>query len=239
MFVAPRHPIHFPNIFPSNILYYYIIYSFYAPSMIYSIYLWAVYLKTIIYVYLAFTIFAYPLIKRELRLSSRFIRIKRPFRCAANFSKDPRNVALTYRCLQLIMTGSSLQFGHYLPIVQALFTQLAISTAYILILNGNTMKLFTKLAFLVTVPFCMGIWVAMLSCAGAAYKLSKKCVTDWKVEAGLISTQVERKYMTKFSRSCKPLKFECPGFMTATYDTVLSFMQGISRGVFRILLALQ
>lgn len=57
-------------------------------------------------------------------------------------------------------------------------------------------------------------------------------LTFWKRSA-------DRKYMSKFRKSCKPIYLGFPGFMTITHKSVLKYMQGIVRGVFRMLLALK
>lgn len=241
MYFLPRHPLHFPNIFPPDIFVYRVVYAIYAPSFAYSVFHWGSLIKTTVFGFSALTIFLLPLLKQELRChrgKSGSKMSKRQYRCTPEFTKDVGNVAITYRALQLIMRQLAFACGPVIPILQAIFGQCIISAGYIFIVEWECLKMYTLVSIISTVKLLTICWGLFLTYAATLYKNSARCVKSWKYGNGAWSG-VEAKYMAKFRKSCKPLVIGYPGILTIRPGTVIRFVKGIVRGVFRTVLALK
>lgn len=181
--------------------------------------------------------FVVPLIQEELRLGGNSRGGKNQFRCVPDIKDDPRNVSVTYRSLLVIMKEVAAVLGWLVIPLQAIFGKMAVYSIYILIRHPPDHV--TCLIILVCIPFMVLTWVTVLKSAGRLGRVSKTCVASWKIKSHLWTSSEDRKYMVKFMKSCKPLSFGCPGFMTITQVTVLKFLQGIATGIFRLLLTLR
>lgn len=239
-FLFPRHPIHFPSIYPAQSTAYYVVSLGYVVYVQYGCLLLANFIKTIFQMYSAVVIFVLPLLRQELRLRTRSVR---KYRCLPEMRKNLENIAVTYRSLQIIMKETSLVFGHYLPPLQGVGVQTAIFTGYVLIGHDkdrkNSLDNVTTLMLLAVVPFAIVSWAALLICAARVHKAAKDCVNSWKRDGALFTRVEDRKYFAKFRKSCTPLYFGFPGVMTVRHGTVLKFIQAIVRGTCRALLTLK
>lgn len=233
IFFIPRHPVYVPNIFPHNTLVYFVVYIVYIPSLTYYMYHLAYLMKTIIFESCAFFIFLLPLIRDELNLENN--NLNRNFQCAPDLRMNPENIVLVYRSLQLIMKLVASAVGPYIPLTQALFGQMFISTGYVLIVEGKNLNVSLSLFLLSCIPFAMIFWVIFLSFAAKVDKGSRICIRSWK-SGGTGWSKQETKYIGKFIKSCKSLFFGYPGIMTITHKTVVKFIQGNIRGLFRLVL---
>ncbi|OXA49426.1 hypothetical protein Fcan01_16041 [Folsomia candida] len=236
----PRHPTHFPNLFPLDTFIYRVVYMVYAPSYIYVLFHWASFTKTYVLGFAALTVFLLPLLKEELRCANvkpGGKRAKRKYQCAHDLA-CPENVAVTFRGLQLITKQLSFACGPFMPMVQALFGQISISAGYIVIVEWDRLDTYNRVMIPTLAVMIAVSWAAFLTFAGKIHKSSVTCVRSWKHGEELWSRS-DAKYMGKFRKSCKPLFFGYPGIMTITQKTVAKFVQGIVRGVFRTVLALK
>ncbi|OXA48134.1 hypothetical protein Fcan01_16922 [Folsomia candida] len=148
----------------------------------------------------------------------------------------------TRPCVSILTAGhdgNKAAFGKYLPIIQTVMGQLAISSGYVFIAEGKKVNVAKRMTFLVCVPSAVLSWAALMTCAAKIQRSAKKCLTSWKVHGDHWESRGDRKYVSKFRKSCKPLYFGWGGFMVVTHKSVLKFMQGIIRGLFRTLLALK
>ncbi|OXA48610.1 hypothetical protein Fcan01_16415 [Folsomia candida] len=235
MFIFPRHPVHFPNIYPPNSYPFFLTFLAYPPIAIFGLVNYAYLAKTLFQGAIGFIMLILPLIQDQLRPTTHGNK------CSTKLRHHPADIALVYRALQLIMKEISLVFGNYLPAIQSVFGQLAVTSGYTVIGgSGKGGETFTSVLIIVCVPFAVLSWAVMLSCAANLDIKSRECIQSWKrggIEAGWSRDEV--RYMAKFRKSCKPIDFNCQGMMRITKKTVIKFVQGIVRGIFRMLLALK
>ncbi|OXA38242.1 hypothetical protein Fcan01_27047 [Folsomia candida] len=238
--ISPLHPMHIPTIFSNYPALFYFSYCIYGPAMMYSFCFVASYIKTLFQTFSSLIFFILPILQEELALTSKKARKVRKFKCSPDLGTSPEHLVFVYRSLQLGMKEIRLVFGRYLPIIQTFLGQLGISTGYVLIAEGGKIDLVTRLTFSICVPFAVLSWVALMTCAAKIQKSAKDCLTSWRVHGGgHWESRADRKYMSKFRKSCKPMFFGLDGFLVLTHKSVMKFMQGIIRGVFRTLLALK
>ncbi|OXA37586.1 hypothetical protein Fcan01_27649 [Folsomia candida] len=239
IFLIPHHPIHLPNLFSNYKILFYTAHLIYTPATLYAFCFVAFYIKPMFQTLTVYVLFTLPILREELALT-RGPRYTGKFKCSPVLGASPeKNLVLVYRSMQLLMKDVSLLFGRYLPVLNTLYGQLAISSGYVLIVEGGKTDNSTKLVLLVCVPFTVLVWAGCLICAGKIQASSKECLTSWKVGAARWEEKEEKKYMAKFRKSCKPIYFGFEGYIVVTQKTVVKFMQGLVRGLFRALLALK
>ncbi|OXA40239.1 hypothetical protein Fcan01_25084 [Folsomia candida] len=238
IFLVPHHPIHLPNLFSNYRILFYIAHLIYTPAILYEFFFVTFFIKLMVQTFTAFILFILPVLREELALT-RGPRYTGKFKCSPALGASPENLVLVYRSLQLLMKDLSILCGRYLPILNTLFAQLSISSGYVLIVEGRKTDDSMKMVLLVCVPFTVLVWAGFLVCVGKIQASSKECLTSWKVGAARWEAKEEKKYMAKFRKSCKPIYFGFEGFIVVTQKTVLKFMQGVVRGLFRALLALK
>lgn len=79
------------------------------------------------------------------------------------------------------MKEISLVFGHYLPAIQGILDQLAISSGYTVIGgSGKGGDTFTSVLIMFCVPFVVLSWAGLLSCAANVYINSRARTQSWK-----------------------------------------------------------
>ncbi|OXA48333.1 hypothetical protein Fcan01_16909 [Folsomia candida] len=235
--ITPFHPMYIPTIFSNYPALFNLAYFFYAPAMLYSHAIVASYSIILIQTFPGLLLFIFPLLQ-ELTLSKK-PREVRKFKCSPELVSHPKHLVHVYRSLQLAMRELRLLLGIYFPIMQIILGQLALATGYVLIAEGRKIKLATRMTFLTCDAVAVLFWVAMMTCAGKIQKSSKECLISWRVNRDQWESKEDRRYMSKFRKSCKPLYFGLDGFMTVTHKSVLKFVQGIIRGLFRTLLTLK
>ncbi|OXA38243.1 hypothetical protein Fcan01_27046 [Folsomia candida] len=239
IFISPLHSMHIPTIFSNYPALFYLAYFLYAPALMYSLFFVESCAKTLFQAFSGLILLILPVLQ-ELALTSNKARERRKFKCSPELGTSPEHLVFVYRSLQLAMKEVRLVFGRYLPILQTFFGQLTVSAGYMLIAEGGKIDVATKMTILVCVPFAVLTWVVLMTCAAKIQKSAKKCLTSWRVHGGgHWGSGADRKYMSKFRKSCKPLFFGWDGFLVVTHKSVMKFMQGIIRGVFRALLALK
>ncbi|OXA48133.1 hypothetical protein Fcan01_16921 [Folsomia candida] len=234
---SPHHPMHIPNIFSNYPALFYSAYFIYAPAILYSFCFVASYAKILCQTFSGLILFVLPVIE-ELALF-RKPREFRKFKCSPELGSQPEHLVHVYRSLQFAMKEVRLVFGKYLPIIQTVMGQLAISTGYVLIAEGTKVNLAKRMTFLLCVPSAVLSWAALTTCTAKIQKSAKKCLTSWRVHGAHWESSWDRKYMAKFRKSCKPLYFGWDGLMVVTHKSVLKFIQGSIRGLFRTLLTLK
>ncbi|OXA48071.1 hypothetical protein Fcan01_16914 [Folsomia candida] len=235
--ISPHHPMHITYIVSNYPALFYLAYLIYGPAMMYSFCFVGSYLKILFQTFAGIMFCILPLL-RKLRLTRKPREVGK-FKCSPELGAHPEHLVFVYRSLQLAMKELRLVFGKYLPLTQTFLGQLAISTGYVLIAEGKKVDVATRMTFLLCIPFAVLSWAVLLTCAGNVQKSAKDCLTSWKVHGDQWESRGDRKYMSKFRNSCKPLYLGFDGFMVVSYKSVMKFMQGIIRGVFRALLALK
>ncbi|OXA48074.1 hypothetical protein Fcan01_16919 [Folsomia candida] len=235
--ISPFHPMHPPYIFLNYPTLFYLTYLIYAPTMMYSFCFVSSYLKILCQAF-SCLILCILTILQELTLT-RKPREVRKFKCFPELGAHPDHLVHVYRSAQLAIKELRLFFGKYVPIIQNLMGHLAISSGYVLIVEGTKIDIATRTTLFLCVPSVVLSWAALITCGAKIQKSAKDCLTSWKVHGDQWESWGDRKYMSKFRKSCKPLYFGWDGFMVVTHKSVMKFMQGIIRSLFRALLALK
>lgn len=151
--------------------------------------------------------------------------------------RNPSNLSLVYRCVE-IWHGVFLENCGYLLIpIQFLVGQFALLISYSVITKWNVMQGPAKFCMMFTSFIVQCAWLGFTTFGAWFCDNTIKVLQSWKKLPG--SSREEMKYMGKFRKSCRPLYLGYPGVFRITRATVLIYIQGVSRGTFRVLLGLE
>ncbi|OXA40997.1 hypothetical protein Fcan01_24215 [Folsomia candida] len=205
-----RHSVHIPNLLPHGTLIYWVAYLLYTIPYVFALFYFVSRIKLMISATTLQLMLVFPLLRQELRLGQDPSRLgKRKYPCASEFLKCPENIVVLYRSLQVVVTDMCYTFGLAIPPIQAVLGQIVISTAYLLIIGGkdgaNPRSRMTLVILFGTIPFCIASWTIMLTCAGMMYKSATDCIISWRTGWAHWDCAKDRKYMSKFRKSCKPI----------------------------------
>lgn len=79
-------------------------------------------------------------------------------------------------------------------------------------------------------------WGALLQLSGVFHKHAKITLKSWKnIKVG---NKMDKKYMSKFLKACRPIAIGERGLFLVKQTTVLKFFRAIVKGTFRALLTL-
>ncbi|XP_035709808.1 uncharacterized protein LOC118436251 [Folsomia candida] len=155
--------------------------------------------------------------------------------------RSPTFLPIEYRSLELVHRITVSQYGPIIPITEALCGYIIILGAFMLIRHSRELDktAFGIVTMWVTSMLLLFTWI--LRFGGIFFTGSKKTINSWKYwrESGNViwNSTSTLKYMKQFSKSCRPLAIEFPGYYRISNVSVLKFWQGAIRGVVRVLLA--
>lgn len=173
----------------------------------------------------------YPILSRELRPG------QNDYATLPELRTTPENIVLVYRTLEIYVKNLLIRFGSIVLPVQAYLSQFVLILNYVLIKNGHEMTGVSIMVALTWSLACQMAWIILLSLAAIFAKEAK--VTTKSCKYFEFSSKLEKKYMSKFAKSCKPLFVGKEGVFRVSKKTVLKFLQGIVRGTFRALITLK
>lgn len=150
--------------------------------------------------------------------------------------RSPEKLILAYRQVQVLFTNIVPIYGRLLVPAQTLITQLVIFASFLLCKHKNKMDDTMKMvliswAFLSTIT-----WLGVLQLGGHLHKNGKQLLKSWKFHKW--ANREETRIMNKFRKSCKPLMMHHGGTYIIKRITVLKFIRGLIKGIFRTLLTL-
>jgi hypothetical protein len=151
--------------------------------------------------------------------------------------RAPYNLTRVYRTTELLHKYSMLYVGPVILPLQTLLSQLILTCNYMLIAKSDIVSTVIKYILIYWSLFGMLAWLTFLSLAANVNTYGKSTIKSWKFLK--VENKTERKYISKFAKSCKPMCWGKQGFILIRKKTVLKFIQGIVRGTFRAVIALK
>lgn len=174
----------------------------------------------------------YLLILREFQLD---LKPKSRYVITPQFRK-PRNIMLGYRVTQVMHQLTMYVVCHILVSTQSITTNLFVVSMYTLIRDGDRMNLFTKVNLFMWGSATAVYWCFILHFGGYVYLQGGNILKSWKRHDW--GNRYHNRLMGKFRRSCRPLTISYQKMFTMRKLTMLRFVRGLTRGIFRMLLAL-
>jgi hypothetical protein len=150
--------------------------------------------------------------------------------------RTSQKMNLIYREVQVVLLLVNSVYGCLLIPMQTLITKFLM---FITIVQSsysdrieNSMKIIMGF-WMVSVPW---IWICVLEIAGNIYMHGERVLMSWKYYEW--RNKQQRKFMSKFRKSCKPIMIHHGRAYIIRRKTVLKFIRGLVKGIFRTLLTL-
>lgn len=199
-------------------------------SIIHCYYLFIYHMQLYVIILLAevYGILFLPLICQEVRLGRKSYNL-------ASCLRQPENLIRIYRALQLYHNMVSNWIGVFLFPLHALCALIFILGSFILIKMRANM---TYLQVTIFISFTIGsliLWSLILVIYGNVNHNGIKILKSWK--AFCWKSKYDKLLMQKFRVSCQPITVSWHKTFIIRRATLLIYLKGVSRGLFRILLA--
>jgi len=169
-----------------------------------------------------------PAILRELHVGSNNYRMRVKIR-------SPEQIQHVFRCLQIPQSNIFQAFGIFLAVLNALYMLIIQYCNYILLKYWDRLDNVPRLLFIGWTLFSIVFWPSLLDLG--RYMTMKCCKVLGSWNNLNFKNLRDKKQMSKFRRSCKPLVFSYGNQFTVGRKSVLVFCKGVVRGIFRALLA--
>lgn len=140
-----------------------------------------------------------------------------------------------YRSFQVLHVTVSYVTGIVLLLCNAVFMSTIMYSNFTLAKNWSSFSMLIKVMILLISPTITIFWVVLLDIGRRLGDGTAKLLLSWKVHAW--ETKKERKLMSRFRKSCKPIKLSCGMQFVVGRTSVLKFLKGVTRGTMRALLA--
>jgi hypothetical protein len=180
-----------------------------------------------------FALSLYPLISCELRSNRNSYRTMSCLRTPHILIPFYRNLEVMVKLFNEIIRPSIIP-------MQAMITQFTLFSVYTLMVGWSKadMEFVVKVILLLGIVAAVGCWSFLLQFGGWFSENSSKTLNSWKF---FKLKKQEKKYLSKFRKSCRPLCIRVDeeyGQCRIGRLSVLKFLKGIIRGIFRALLTL-
>lgn len=148
----------------------------------------------------------------------------------------PNRLIIVYREVQTLQRVVMAVLGMLLVPLQTLITQLVMFVSFLMSKHRNKMGTTTQMVMVSWAIISMCTWILVLEVSGYIHKYGEEVLKSWKYHVW--KTPFERRLMNKFRKSCKPIMVHYERAYTVKRITVLKYVRGIIKGVFRTLLTL-
>ncbi|OXA53672.1 hypothetical protein Fcan01_10180 [Folsomia candida] len=150
--------------------------------------------------------------------------------------RQPGNIMREYSCLNLINMEVMETMGLLLLYIHSTYGQFCLFCNFVSIKKWDSLTYFTKVMLISWSVNGQLVWGLILETFGRMDMEAKKVPKSWKlIKSG---EKIERKILSKFRKSMRPLTFGEEGVFTMKRMTVLKFFRGIIKGTFRALLTI-
>lgn len=231
----PRLPIFFGNVIPeeyftlpvkwANVLFYNVICTFIHA-----------YLACIVAVMMTIGSIYVPFILHDFNLErGKGRRFKSGLGLKSEILGNPWKFILTYRSAQLVHLYSMSLFGWMLVPLQAVIGHMIVFSLFMASKYGDRLHPTTIVPVGLWSVMQTFYWCLALKYGGVAHSQGAKSIRSWK-SWNWGNNRMNVKEMKKLAKSCYPLTLSYRRTFVVKKLTVLKFVRGLSKGVFRLLL---
>lgn len=150
--------------------------------------------------------------------------------------RHPETLSMAYRSVQILHKQIVSIIGGLIVPTQAIIAELVVISSYMIIRHGHQMNRYSKLMLITWSCGGVIVWWATLYIGGCIHFYGMKVLESWKYHEW--DNSFDKKFMKKFTRSCKPLMVNFGSTYVIKRQSALKFLRGLSKGILRILLAL-
>ncbi len=181
------------------------------------------------FLFLAFVAIV-PFVTKELRLGRANYK-------TTTYLRRPYSITKYYRSLQLLFIPFTQAlallnvWAHLLMLTFSVFLQVS------LIVHWDRIGGWMKAIFITLLCSTNLIWLCSLDVLGRLVVASDKTIKSWtKISANFKVNRIDRIFLKKFQKSCKPIMISYRGFYVVRRATILGFLKMTNRLTFRTLL---
>jgi len=226
----PKYPIHFGNVIPTE--------YFTAPvHLLHSIYYVQCHLviyanmNVIVFIITIYGSQVIPFVAREFYVGQ--MNSKKFYR-TSNALRTVKNMLIEYRSIELLHEHFMGVLGFILVPLHFVFVKLILFCWYVLIRHSSGLRSeISGVFFMWSFAGCL-FWSGLLQIGGAAYVQSDGVLHSWKLKDW--GSSYNNRLMSKFRKSCKPILIKYGSTYVVKRLSLLKFLKGLTRGLFRILL---
>jgi hypothetical protein len=149
----------------------------------------------------------------------------------------PDTLLLEYRIMEQTHFNINAVLGRPLLPCNALIGQFVIFSQITLIRDWNKLDFYSIYVLAASSSTSMILWIIALEICGQQNSKCKEVMDSWRFIK--FQNSSEAKYFYKMRKICPVIHIGILGTFTVKRKTVLTFAKGISRGVFKELLALK
>lgn len=158
------------------------------------------------------------------------------YQAISEFRTNPENLRHVFRCFQLLNANVMCFVGYYITYFHSAFMTIPILGNFIMIAYWDHLHLVTRAVLALGSVVAFTFWTTVLQLGKYLYVRGYIILFSWK--GANWCTKLERKIMSKFRKSCKPVMIHNGSLLRMTRITQFRFMKGVVRGIFRSLLTL-
>lgn len=174
-----------------------------------------------------------PFVIFELKLG----RLKKAYKSCKTLRDPLINLMMAFRTCQIVQLLLNNVLGIFLVPTHFLVCQFVVMGTYTVVKHIHELTVTTSV-FAIFVLVNVGLfWGTFLMMGGYAHLYGVKVLESWKYYKNYKSRN-EKKLMSKFRKSCKPIMINYYSYFIMRRLSVLKFVRSLSRGILRALLAL-
>lgn len=149
----------------------------------------------------------------------------------------PEKLILVHRSAQVFLQAYVLPvLGYLLVPAQAMITHMVMFACFLLTKHGDKVSQTMKSVVISWALLAAITWIAILELCGFIHSGGVGLLKSWKYHRW--SCRKDKKLMSRFRKSCKPIMIHYGRTYGIRRITVLKFVRGLSKGIFRTLLTL-
>lgn len=172
----------------------------------------------------------FPFLVRELNLGRKCYKTERLLR-------QPLEIIHVYRSAQILQLNANNVVQYLIIPSQTLVLYLTLFACVMIIKFGNVMSPSSKGMLSSWAFVACTAWTMVLMVGGYMHWYGKKVLESWKYYKW--PRNGDKRVMSRFRKSCKPFMINFGKYYVIRRLSVLKFLRGISRGIFRSLLTLR
>ncbi|CAL8132165.1 unnamed protein product [Orchesella dallaii] len=228
--IFPQVPVCFGNVIPPEFftLPVRIVHTLYYVQMSTVIYANFAAVAAMIITYMFLMV---PFMVNEFRMKG----VKK-YRTVGGF-RTARNIMLEYRSIQILHLTFMNVIGNVLVPFHFVIMKLVLFCNVVVILYHNEMYPAVAAMLGIWSILCTVFWCVTLALGGYVFSKSLETTRSWKNWKW--KSRFDGVIMTKFRKSCKPFMINYGNMYVIKRRSILKFMKGLTRGTFRVLLAIK
>ncbi|CAL8143491.1 unnamed protein product [Orchesella dallaii] len=175
-------------------------------------------------------LYVFPVLRNEMKLGKAESRYK-----TNGILREPHHLVVNWRAQEILLKIFNVEIGLIIVPIQGIVTAIVLFCSLSLVFQWHLFRFNTKILLTGAAIWITTGWSIILFMAGQQYQVSIHTLESWK--SGRWNGKLNRDYMLKFKRSCRPLGLGDGKRYEITPLKVLEFANSLSKNMFRAFIA--